>query len=194
MTIASTRDLVSHAEDRKSQTVEITVLAGTRSWALEVQDEGEVRRVPIGERAIVFGSSFVADVRVRDRTVSKKHCEVAVVGSKVAVRDLGSTNGTFVGGARVKEAWGSEGTTIAIGQTTLVCVALDEADEDDLADPLPGVAGSSQAMRRLAAQVRRLAQLSSPVLVAGETGVGKELVARAPSIPRGRAEASPSWR
>ena len=179
MTIASIREVVALVEDRKSQTVEIRVTPSTRSWALEVQDAEEVRRVPIGERAVVFGSSAVADVRVRDRTVSSKHCEIAVVGSKVAVRDLGSTNGTFVGGARVKEAWGTEGTTIAIGQTTLVCVALDEEDEDDVAEPLPGLAGSSKAMRRLAAQVRRLAQLSSPVLVAGETGVGKELVARA---------------
>ena len=166
-------------EERKSQTVEITVAPGTRSWALEVQDAEEVRRVPIGARAVVFGSSFAADVQVRDRTVSAKHCEICVVGSGVSVRDLGSTNGTFVGGARVKEAWGTEGTTIAIGQTTLVCVALDDDDDDELAEPLPGVAGSSKAMRRISAQVRRLAQLSSPVLVGGETGVGKELVARA---------------
>ena len=179
MTIASIREVVGRAEERNSQTVEITVSPGTRSWALEVQDAEEVRRVPIGERAVVFGSSYVADVQVRDRTVSSKHCEISVVGSGVAVRDLGSTNGTFVGGARVKEAWGTEGTTIAIGQTTLVCVALDDEDDEELADPLPGLAGSSQAMRRIAAQVRRLAQLSSPVLVAGETGVGKELVARA---------------
>ena len=117
MTIAS---IHRAPEDRKSQNIEITVAPGTRSWALEVQDEGEVRRIPVGERPVVFGSSRVADVFVRDRTVSARHCEVAVVGSGVAVRDLGSRNGTFVGGARVREAWGSEGTTIAIGQTTLV--------------------------------------------------------------------------
>ena len=166
-------------EQRKSETVEITVSRGTRSWALEVQDEEEVRRIPVSERALVFGSGRTADVRIRDRTVSAKHCEIVVVGSGVAVRDLGSKNGTYVGGARVKEAWGTEGTTVAVGQTTLVCVALDDDDDDELAEPLPGVAGSSKAMRRVAAQVRRLAALSSPVLVAGETGVGKELVARA---------------
>ena len=151
----------------------------TPSWALEVQDAEEVRRIPLGTRGLVFGSSRSADVLVRDRTVSKQHCEISVVGRGVAVRDLGSRNGTFVGGARVREALGTEGTTIAIGQTTLVCVAVDGEDEDEHADPLPGVAGSSRAMRRVAAQVRRLACLSSPVLVAGETGVGKELVARA---------------
>ena len=77
----------------------------------------------------------------------------------IAVHDLGSRNGTYVGGARVKDALGTEGTTIAIGQTTLVCVAIDDEDDDELAEPLPGVAGSSTPMRRIAAQVRRLAQL-----------------------------------
>jgi DNA-binding NtrC family response regulator len=170
---------IRRAEERKSETVEITVSPGTRTWALELQDEDEVRRIPITEKALVFGSGRSAGVRVRDRTVSAKHCEIAIVGAGVAVRDLGSRNGTFVGGARVREAWATEGTTIVFGQTTLLCVALDDEDEAEHAEPLPGVAGTSQAMRRIAAQVRRLSRLSSPVLVAGETGVGKELVARA---------------
>ena len=166
-------------EPRKSETIEIALARATLRWALEVQDEEEVRRIPVSERALVFGSGRNADVRVRDRTVSARHCEIVVAGDGVVVRDLGSKNGTYVGGARVKEAWGTEGTTIAVGQTTLVCVALDEEEDDELAEPIPGVAGNSKAMRRVAAQVRRLAALSSPVLVAGETGVGKELVARA---------------
>ena len=177
MTTASTPGL--RGEDRKSETIEIDVSPGSRMWALEVQDEEAVRRVPIAETALVLGSSRQADVRIRDRTVSAKHCEIAIVGSRVAVRDLDSKNGTFVGGARVREAWGTEGTTIAIGQTTLVCVASDDEDDEENVVPLPGVAGSSRAIRRIASQVRRRAQLSSPVLVAGETGVGKELIARA---------------
>jgi len=120
---------------------------------------------------------------VHDATVSARHCEVAAVGDRVVVRDLGSRNGTYVGGARVQEAWASEGTVVAIGQTTLVCVAVGDLDERDPSvdqtTPLPGLVGESLVMRRLAAQVRRLAMLSSPVLIAGETGVGKELIARA---------------
>ena len=165
--------------DRRSETVEIKPSLLARTWALEVQDEETVRRIPLSDRAIVFGSGRGADIRVRDRTVSKKHCAITAAGPVVLVQDLDSKNGTYVGGARIREAFATEGTTIAIGQTTLVCVPMDENDEDLHTEPLPGVAGSSHAMRRLAAQVRRLAALSSPVLVAGETGVGKELVARA---------------
>ena len=167
-------------DEHTGETLEITVSRETRTWALEVQDDTTARRVPLCGKPLVVGSSKDADVRVSDRTVSSRHCEIGLVGARVVVRDLGSRNGTFVGGARVNEAWATEGTTIAIGHTTLVCGAVDEEeDEDELAEPLPGVAGSSRLMRRIAAQVRRLAALSSPVLVAGETGVGKELVARA---------------
>ncbi len=175
----TTGNIVAEAKEWANETDVIHRDAATRRWAVEVQDAEGVRRVPIGERAVVFGSSHAADVRVRDRTVSSKHCEVRVIGTGLVVRDLGSTNGTFVGGARVQEALGTEGTLVAIGQTTLVCVSHDEEDEDEHAEPLPGAAGNSKAMRRVAAQVRRLAQLSSPVLISGETGVGKELVARA---------------
>ncbi len=169
----------SQGDDRRSETLEIRLSLAPRAWAVEVQDDEGVRRVPIAKAALVFGSGRAADIRVCDRTVSSKHCEIEVVGTRVSVRDLGSRNGTYVGGARVEQAWATEGTTVALGQTTLVCVALDEEDSDELGDCLPGVAGASNAMRKLAAQVRRLAVLSSPVLVAGETGVGKELVARA---------------
>ncbi len=179
MTIASMPMGILRSDERRSETVEITPSLMSRSWALEVQDEETVRRIPITDRPVVFGSGRSADVRVRDKTVSKKHCEITAAGAVVLVHDLDSKNGTYVGGARVREAFATEGTLIAIGQTTLVCVPMDEHGEDELAEPLPGVAGSSQAMQRLAAQVRRLAALSSPVLVAGETGVGKELVARA---------------
>jgi two-component system nitrogen regulation response regulator GlnG len=98
----------------------------------------------------------------------------------VAIRDLGSRNGTFVGGARVKEAWGGAGTIVTVGRSTMVCSAVEEAGDDaETAPPLPRLAGASLAMRRVAAQVRRVARHSAPVLIAGESGTGKELVARA---------------
>jgi len=162
-------------------TAQMVLLPRPGSWAVEVQDEQDVRRAPIGGIALVVGSARGLAVRVHDRMVSARHCELVAVPEGLVVRDLGSRNGTFVGGARVKEALCTEGTTITIGQTTLVCVAADDDDdenEDGRAEPLPGIAGRSSAMRKVAAQVRRLAKLSAPVLIAGETGVGKELVAR----------------
>jgi DNA-binding NtrC family response regulator len=149
-------------------------------WAVELQDEAGGRRVPLGPEKRVFGTSSSADEVVLDPTVSSRHCALSVLGGGIAIEDLGSRNGTFVGSARVREAWGCAGTTVLIGRTSLVIVSIDPREALSVAgDPLPGVAGGSIAMRRLADQVRRLASHSLPVLIAGESGTGKELIARA---------------
>jgi DNA-binding NtrC family response regulator len=165
-----------------STTLEIAaaLVAPGGGWAVEVQDETGGKRVPLGAEKLVFGTSSSVDEVVCDPTVSARHCALSVLGGGVAIEDLGSRNGTFVGSARVREAWGCAGTTVLIGRTTLVIVSTDAREAACVAgDPLPGVAGGSIAMRRLADQVRRLASHSLPVLIAGESGTGKELIARA---------------
>jgi two-component system, NtrC family, response regulator HydG len=163
-----------------SHTLEIAVIQPAGSWLVEVQDDLGARRVALTKDKLVVGSSSMADLVVRDATVSSRHCALSVLGAGIAIEDLGSLNGTFVGSARVREAWGRAGTAVAIGHSTLV-VLVAEARETSVqpGDPLPGIAGGSIAMRRLADQVRRLARHALPVLIAGESGTGKELIARA---------------
>jgi DNA-binding NtrC family response regulator len=165
--------------ERTVKTIEIVPPSRAVSWAIEIQDDETVRRVPVGDSVLVVGTGRAANVVVRDPTVSARHCEIAATRGGLLVRDVGSRNGTYVGGARVLEAVCGEGTVITIGRTTLVCLADDEDARVASAEPLPGVAGSSVAMQKITAQVRSLASLSSPVLVTGETGVGKELIVRA---------------
>jgi DNA-binding NtrC family response regulator len=167
--------------DRSSGfTLEFVGQSRTHAWALDLQDEAGTSRFRLGPAELVIGTGDEADVSVRDSAVSPRHCEVVVLGGGVAIRDLGSKNGTYVGGARVKEAWGGAGTIVTIGRSTLAFSALVVGeDEDDLCPPLPGIAGGSPLMRCVAAQVRRLARHSAPVLIAGESGTGKELIARA---------------
>jgi DNA-binding NtrC family response regulator len=163
-----------------STTLEIASLAPPTGWFVEVQDEAGARRVPLSAERRVFGTSPSVDVVLRDATVSSRHCALTVLGEGVAIEDLGSRNGTFVGNARVREAWGCTGTTVSVGRSTLVIASVDPREPSQPpGDPLPGIAGASLVMRRLADQVRRLACHSLPVLVAGESGTGKELVARA---------------
>jgi DNA-binding NtrC family response regulator len=163
-----------------STTLEIPMLQAPAAWQVELQDEAGARRFPLGKERLVVGTSSAADVVVRDATVSSRHCAVGVLGDGIAIEDLGSRNGTFVGSARVKEAWARAGAAVSIGHSTLVVLA---ADGRDVAiapgEPLPGVAGKSIAMLQIADQVRRLARHALPVLVAGESGTGKELIARA---------------
>ncbi len=169
------------AEREYPETIEIAVAARATNLMLEIQDEEEVRRVVVAERPLVLGSARNVDVVIRDPTVSARHCEIVADAGGLRVKDLSSRNGTYVGGVRLHDGWSwtSEGATILIGQTTLVCLSADVDEEEELGPPLPGIAGASSAMCRLASQVRRLADLSAPVLIRGESGVGKELVARA---------------
>jgi transcriptional regulator with AAA-type ATPase domain len=163
-----------------SATLEIAAASVAGTWIVELQDETETRRVPLGEGVLVVGTSTAADLVVRDATVSARHCALSVFGAGVAIEDLGSRNGTFVGSARIREAWAHAGTAISIGRCTLVLMAADSREPGlPPGEPLPGVAGGSVAMRRLADQVRRLARHALPVLVSGESGTGKELIARA---------------
>jgi DNA-binding NtrC family response regulator len=163
-----------------STTLEIPVSTATGNWLVELQDEAGARQLPLRKDRVVVGSSTTADIVVHDPTVSSRHCGLSVLGDGVVIEDLGSRNGTFVGSARVREAWGRAGTAVSIGHSTLV-IAVAEGREGGQApgDPLHGVTGRSIVMRRLADQVRRLARHALPVLVAGESGTGKELIARA---------------
>jgi len=176
-----------------SSTIEIPAPgAAARSWFVEVQDDEGAQRSPLSATAkLIVGTSPQADIVVRDPTVSARHCALTVLGPGVAIEDLGSRNGTYVGGARVLAASAGIGTVVTIGRSSLVVFPADAGGVSDPArggpsdaagapgPPLAGIAGASLAMRRLADQVRRLARHALPVLVAGESGTGKELIARA---------------
>ncbi|MDP9001525.1 MAG: sigma 54-interacting transcriptional regulator [Myxococcota bacterium] len=163
-----------------SATLEIAAAAPAGGWFVEVQDDAGTRRVLLTREKVIVGTAPSADIMVRDPTVSSRHCGLSVLGAGVAIEDLGSRNGTFVGSARVREAWARAGTAISIGRCTLVVLPIDSREPGHPpGDPLTGVAGASVTMRRLADQVRRLARHALPVLISGESGTGKELIARA---------------
>jgi DNA-binding NtrC family response regulator len=125
--------------------------------------------VPL-DHSFSIGQSRQNHLVLRDEKVSRRHCAIEVGGGRVLVRDLGSTNGTYVNGLRVPAAELSSGALLSLGSTRLPVVV------DDRASPL---VGQSPAMRRLRHQIGVLAGKALPVLIHGETGTGKELVARA---------------
>jgi class 3 adenylate cyclase len=71
--------------------------------------------VPAG-RTLVVGRSPACDVPIRDLTVSRHHGEVEAAAAGLRVRDLGSTNGTFINGVRISEGVASPGTRVAFGK------------------------------------------------------------------------------
>ncbi len=132
-----------------------------------------------GERLAV-GTSPDNELILTDPTVSHYHLELRCEDG-VVVKDLGSRNGTFIGDVRVREALVPVGTNVRIGRTVLALLEAGIEPEARLLPPLeiPGLVMASPAMQEVGRIVLRLAESNVSVLVRGETGTGKELVARA---------------
>lgn len=131
--------------------------------------------------SIAIGSSSDNTLVLGDPTVSRYHLELRRTASGVQITDLGSRNGTWVGGVRIERAVVPAGTRLKIGDTTII---VDDAGST--VAPLlteaprpPDLVGDSEGIREVARLVHKLARVDSSVLIHGETGVGKEVVARA---------------
>ncbi len=127
------------------------------------------------------GTHKSCDLVLSDRRVSRFQCEISLEERGYRVRDLGSTNGTFVAGLRIADAFVPPGSKIKVGQSELFLVPLGTsvAVELEEMERFHGLVGASVPMRRLYAAIQKLAPTDSTVLITGETGVGKELVADA---------------
>jgi len=171
------------ADQRDSQqTLELRARREPGPFYVEVGScEGEVRLFELcAGRPLTLGSGHAAAVRLQDRTVSSLHCELRADDDGVVVSDFGSKNGVFVGGARVPQARldMSGSASFVIGRST-VTVRPARGRTATSANALPGIVGSSEPMRRIAEEVRRHAGTRAPILIQGESGTGKDLVARA---------------
>ncbi|HKA88384.1 MAG TPA: sigma 54-interacting transcriptional regulator [Haliangiales bacterium] len=162
-----------------------------RGFTLEVAvgpDAGRVGRIE--KRSALIGTHPSSDLVLSDPHVSRLHARVDVEDDEYVLTDLGSTNGTRVGGVRVRQACLEDGTLIELGQTQARFRLLGQSFEIELApsDFFEGLAGRSVAMRELFALLARVAPTDATVLLEGETGTGKELVARAIHTRSGRHE------
>jgi two-component system response regulator GlrR len=129
----------------------------------------------------LVGSATRASLVIADDTVSRIHAEIEEIDGHVWVRDLGSRNGTYVEGILVASARVPDGGRVRIGATQLLVTCDAEAPGRELwPDVTFGpLVGRSSVMRELFAQLAKVAVTDSSVLIGGETGTGKELVARA---------------
>ncbi len=137
-------------------------------------------QVQVARSRITVGRSAVNDLTLADTSVSGTHCELILGERGVVLRDLDSTNGTRVNGVRVSEAWVEPGAVLSLGKTEIVLLSADEVQVPiSGADQFGALFGTSPAMREVFAVLERVAPTEMSVLVGGETGTGKELVARA---------------
>jgi transcriptional regulator with GAF, ATPase, and Fis domain len=131
------------------------------------------------QRPTLLGSSPEADVTIDDPAVSRVHCQLVPREDGIWLVDLNSTNGCFIGVLRVKEARVPDGATIQLGATRLTLAHEHEPRPVELwpTDRFGDLLGRSAAMRELFALLARVAQSDIAVLVQGETGTGKEVLA-----------------
>jgi DNA-binding NtrC family response regulator len=143
----------------------------------------------LGEK-LRIGKAPDNDLVLADDTVSRQHCELTRTDAGIKVRDLGSTNGTKVQGARISEAIVQPGTVLKVGEVEL---SLRPAVRN--VEVLPsdktwfGAAiGQSLAMRTIFGVLERIAKTEATVLLEGETGTGKDVLARALWTESARAQ------
>ena len=154
-----------------------------RKLKIHVQDSPSA-----AERGTVFsfaqdevrvGSGAETDVPLSDPAISREHVSIRLTPEGFFVADLGSTNGTFLGDVRLREAWLTTETSLRLGATTLRLVPLTETVDHEVSPRanFGRMLGASPAMRETFALLERVAKSDLTVLIEGETGTGKELAA-----------------
>src|SRR5262245_29217788 len=81
---------------------------------------GAPTETTLGLRPLVFGKGSNCDVVVLDPGISSKHCELSLTSRGIVLRDLGSKNGTFIGGIQISEGILPAGVVASIGHSVLV--------------------------------------------------------------------------
>lgn len=139
------------------------------------------RSVTVDHDRISVGTADDNELSLSDETVSRYHLDLRRAPNGVEVEDHGSTNGTWVGDVRIHKAVVAPGTTLELGRTQLRLV---DGEIRRRAPPperkaFHGLIGETPDMRQLMANIERIGPTEASVLLLGETGTGKEVIARA---------------
>ena len=134
------------------------------------------------EGRVFVGSAPGSGIVVQDPTVSRLHAEFEAREDGLWVRDLGSRNGTFVDGLQVTGARVPDKGKVRLGSSEFT-IDYDAQRRQPVeiwpSDTFARLVGTSVPMRELFATLSRIAPMEASVLIHGETGTGKDLIARA---------------
>jgi DNA-binding NtrC family response regulator len=171
MTAHGTLPLQSPAKELRLNGFSITVVEGGSAGA---SFRAQTSEVSVGT---VPGNDLV----LVDPTVSRHHFSITATPGGFLLRDLGSSNGTWVGTMRVISGYVESGTRVRAGRTILRVDHVDEDIREALSpdDRFGTLLGTSSSMRRIFAALPRIASSDSTVLLEGETGTGKGVLAAA---------------
>lgn len=163
-------EMLSVADGLKLCRVRVSVFSGPDAKTSETFDR----------QTIGIGTHPSNELRLKDDTVSRFHAKIVQDEQGLAVRDLGSLNGTYLGEHRVEAAYLKDDDIIQIGQTRLRVERLAESFDVVFSSQsrFGDLIGQSPPMRQLFALLERIAPTDASVVLEGESGTGKDLAAR----------------
>jgi transcriptional regulator with GAF, ATPase, and Fis domain len=164
-----------------------------RELALEVIAGPAVgKRAAMSRRELSVGSHASNDLVIDDPAISRFHFRIVADEKGHRIIDTTSTNGTMVNGVRVEQAFLPDAARIQAGGSTIVARLGDGSADIELSseDAFGPAVGRSVAMREVFALARRAAGSSASILLLGETGTGKDVLARAIHAHGARAHKS----
>lgn len=141
-------------------------IANRREWVFE-------------HGVITIGSLDDNNLVIKDDTVSRYHAQIIQEDDAYIIRDLESTNGTWVNQVRIKEAYLTEGCALRFGSAEFIFQPLDEevavvpSNEEKFGD----IIGGNVKMREIYGILEKIAPTNATVVIEGETGTGKEVIA-----------------
>jgi len=151
---------------------------------------GEQREIPAA--GLRIGALPDNDVVIDDGFVSSFHAQLFLRGERLFVRDLDSTNGTFIGDVRVVEAEVPVGSTLRFGKAMMKTETVDHEVKVDMPTGGRGpwrcaqLTTADPTFAKTFALIEKVAPHDASVCIFGETGTGKELVAHALHVLSGR--------
>ena len=122
-------------------------------------------------RALVVGRAVTSDVPIYDPTISRRHAEVALSDRGVKVKDLGSSNGTFLNGARVTEAEASSNDIVTFGKVAFKVIEVTAPQRPQVVAPPADFASPKPAGATIVRQLPVSASGGVPAIV----GVGDKM-------------------
>ncbi len=101
-----------------------------------IQGRDQGTRFRIDDASVTIGRGTTSSVQLHDTEVSREHAELRRHGNAFVLRDLGSSNGTFVNGKPIKEHELASGDQLQLGRTLLLYTGVAEGRQEDLADKI----------------------------------------------------------
>ena len=132
-----------------------------------VKGKDKGKELVLQKASVAIGSLMENDLVLTDPTVSRSHAVVEEKAEGYALRDLDSTNGTFLDGVRVREGYLAAGSVIRLGQTEITFSPLEERIENprSSSDSFGGLISASTGMREVFGILERVAPTDMTVLI-----------------------------